>query len=466
MGKLGELLTHPDELLPMASMYMAARRAKQLPQEPGLAFCYDMLNRVSRSFAIVIQQLPAGLRDAVCVFYLVLRALDTVEDDMSLDPALKVPLLRCFHEKSYDRKWKMSCGSGEYVRLMENYPLVTDVFLRLDQRYQSVIADICQKMGAGMAEFVTDSAAESEVATTKDYNLYCHYVAGLVGIGLSHLFASSGLESESFQHTEDGVANEMGLFLQKTNIIRDYLEDITEEPRPRMWWPKDVWGLYADSLEAFRDPAQSTPALHCLNHLITDALGHVESCLEYMSRLRQPNVFRFCAIPQIMAIGTLSQCYNNHKVFTGVVKMRRGAVAKVMYRLDDFADVCAAFLNYAEDLKAKVDQAEGDPNQQKTQQLCAKIIASCTQRLKAAGAAKKAEKAAALAAPVPVTARLSMLVMALAYIVYAYRIDAVRAWLGVAPPKNAETLDQVNVLVASTFFLYAVVVMVLGKKLF
>jgi hypothetical protein len=76
-------------------------------------------------------------------------------------------------------------------------------------------------------------------------------------------------------------------------------------------------------------------------------------------------------------------------------------------------------------------QAEGDPNQQKTQQLCAKIIASCTQRLKAAGAAKKAEKAAALAAPVPVTARLSMLVMALAYIVYAYRIEAVRVLLAV-----------------------------------
>ncbi|EFN59888.1 hypothetical protein CHLNCDRAFT_18492 [Chlorella variabilis] len=187
MGKLGELLTHPDELVPMASMFMAARRAKQLPQEPGLAFCYDMLNRVSRSFAIVIQQLPHGLRDAVCVFYLVLRALDTVEDDMGLDPKVKVPLLRCFHEKSYDRSWKMSCGSGEYVRLMENYPLVTDVFQGLDKRYQQVIADICKKMGAGMADFVTADAADVE-----DYNLYCHYVAGLVGIGLSHLFASSG----------------------------------------------------------------------------------------------------------------------------------------------------------------------------------------------------------------------------------------------------------------------------------
>ena len=30
------------------SMALAARRAKQLPKQPGLAFCYDMLNRVSR----------------------------------------------------------------------------------------------------------------------------------------------------------------------------------------------------------------------------------------------------------------------------------------------------------------------------------------------------------------------------------------------------------------------------------
>lgn len=30
------------------AMYMAARRAKVLPKDPSLAFCYDMLNRVSR----------------------------------------------------------------------------------------------------------------------------------------------------------------------------------------------------------------------------------------------------------------------------------------------------------------------------------------------------------------------------------------------------------------------------------
>jgi farnesyl-diphosphate farnesyltransferase len=55
------------------------------------------------SFAIVIQQLPNPLRDAICVFYLVLRALDTVEDDMALDNKIKIPALLAFHENIYDR---------------------------------------------------------------------------------------------------------------------------------------------------------------------------------------------------------------------------------------------------------------------------------------------------------------------------------------------------------------------------
>lgn len=55
------------------------------------------------SFAIVIQQLPEELRDPVCIFYLVLRALDTVEDDMAVPKEVKIPLLNCFHEKIYER---------------------------------------------------------------------------------------------------------------------------------------------------------------------------------------------------------------------------------------------------------------------------------------------------------------------------------------------------------------------------
>lgn len=114
-------------------------------------------------------------------------------------------------------------------------------------------------MGTGMAEFL-----EKKVGSMKEWDLvnhrplvtqplpgsgrlsescivssslqYCHYVAGLVGVGLSKLFSASRLEvPELGQDTE--LANSMGLFLQKTNIIRDYLEDTQEG---RSFWPQEA----------------------------------------------------------------------------------------------------------------------------------------------------------------------------------------------------------------------------------
>lgn len=59
-----------------------------------------------------------------------------------------------------------------------------------------------------------------------EYKRYCHFVAGLVGQNLTQLFTASGLERLTLaNHLE--WANSMGLFLQKTNIIRDYPEDYT-----------------------------------------------------------------------------------------------------------------------------------------------------------------------------------------------------------------------------------------------
>jgi farnesyl-diphosphate farnesyltransferase len=43
----------------------------------------------------------------------------------------------------------------------------------------------------------------------------------------------------------------MGLFLQKTNIIRDYREDLDDE---RKFWPQEVWSKYANDLSDFTKP--------------------------------------------------------------------------------------------------------------------------------------------------------------------------------------------------------------------
>jgi farnesyl-diphosphate farnesyltransferase len=60
----------------------------------------------------------------------------------------------------------------------------------LAPEYREVIADITRRMGHGMADY-----ADQKVRSISDYDHYCHYVAGLVGYGLSGLFSASGLET-------------------------------------------------------------------------------------------------------------------------------------------------------------------------------------------------------------------------------------------------------------------------------
>lgn len=80
-----------------------------------------------------------------------------------------------------------------------------------------------------------------------------------------------------------------------------------------------------------------------LNHLCADALELVPDCLEYLSLLKEPSVFRFAAIPQVcesilsaylqvMAIASLSLFFNNKLMFTSPnpQKIRRGLAAKLM----------------------------------------------------------------------------------------------------------------------------------------
>ncbi|KAM6554757.1 hypothetical protein CsatB_015519 [Cannabis sativa] len=356
MGSLGAFLKHPDDFYPLLKLKMAARHAeKQIPQVPHWGFCYSMLHKVSRSFALVIQQLGTELRDAVCIFYLVLRALDTVEDDTSIPNDVKVPILKEFHRRIYDPEWHFACGTKEYKVLMDQFHHVSTAFLELNEGYKEVIEDITKRMGEGMAKFIC-----KEVETVDDYDEYCHYVAGLVGIGLSKLFHAAGLEDPA----DDYLSNSMGLFLQKINIIRDYLEDINEIPKSRMFWPRQIWSKYVNKLEDLKYEENSVKAVQCLNDMVTNAIIHAEDCLKYMAALRDPSIFRFCAIPQVMSIGTLSLCYNNIEVFRGVVKMRRGLTAKVIDRTNTMADVYGAFYDFSCIMKSKVDT--NDPNAQKT----------------------------------------------------------------------------------------------------
>ena len=56
-------------------------------------------------------------RPAICLFYLILRGLDTVEDDPSIESSFKIATLRKFHENLYCPGWNFTgCGVREKDR--------------------------------------------------------------------------------------------------------------------------------------------------------------------------------------------------------------------------------------------------------------------------------------------------------------------------------------------------------------
>lgn len=210
-------LTRPSELQALVSYKFAPKseniriHQENLAKDESKRRCYYFLNKTSRSFAAVIQELDDQLRDAICLFYLVLRGLDTIEDDMTLPLDRKVEVLRSFDKIIYQRGWTFhESGPDEKDReLLVHFDVVIDEFLRLDNKFQQVIADITHRMGNGMADYATGEHRENtSVATIADFNLYCHYVAGLVGYGLSDLFSASGLESPQVAANKD-LSNHM-----------------------------------------------------------------------------------------------------------------------------------------------------------------------------------------------------------------------------------------------------------------
>jgi farnesyl-diphosphate farnesyltransferase len=316
-------------------------------KDDDLTFCFNALRKVSRSFAVVIMHLPEGLREAVSVFYLVCRALDTIEDDPELNTALKHDLLCSFHKLKAEETHILQ-GIGDkpdYQILVNHYDKVLRVLASLNPSYQAVILEIARRMGEGMASYV-----QRPIESLEDYDLYCHYVAGLVGIGLSRLFEVSGYEKPS-PSRNDEASNAMGLFLQKTNIIRDYLEDMQAG---RKFWPEVIWKPYAPSLEKFLDNVSDDYKLACLDALIADALRHVPHCLTYMESLSHPDIFRFCAIPQVMAIATLAELFGSTDVYRKEVKIRKGLAASMMLETRSMEDVRQAFSRAARQMRTRM----------------------------------------------------------------------------------------------------------------
>jgi farnesyl-diphosphate farnesyltransferase len=215
--------------------------------------CFKYLNMTSRSFSSVIQELNPELLVAVALFYLILRGLDTIEDDMTIPLKKKEPLLRDFQNIIEKDGWTFTeNGPNEKDReLLVHFDVVVTEFKLIKPEYKAIIKDITEKMGNGMADYANNAEHNvNGVNTIKDYELYCHYVAGLVGDGLTRLFVESKLANPALLSRPE-LSESMGQFLQKTNIIRDIREDFDDK---RRFWPKEIWSKHVLSQQTCKRP--------------------------------------------------------------------------------------------------------------------------------------------------------------------------------------------------------------------
>lgn len=349
----------------------AVHERDEAKEAPSLRACFEFLEKTSRSFSAVILELHHELLVPVALFYLCLRGLDTIEDDMTLPLDQKVPLLRSFHTFLTKEGWSFD-GNGPDEKdrfLLVKFDLVVEEFRKLKPEYQDIIADITRLMGNGMADYAENAEHNANgINTIKDYDLYCHYVAGLVGNGLTRLFVQSNLANPALLDRPH-LQESMGLFLQKTNIIRDVREDFDDK---RRFWPKDIWSKYVTNFEDLFKPENIDVALNCSSDMVLNSLTHADECIFYLAGIKEQSVFNFAAIPQSMAIATLELVFRNPAIFRKNVKITKGQACQIMVEsTQNLKMVCAVFRRFARKIHKK--NTPKDPNFLKISIACAKV---------------------------------------------------------------------------------------------
>lgn len=170
---LGLLLTHPGEFRTLVQFYLFHEQKRDITAQQehpnsgwdrqSMRRCWHFLDLTSRSFAAVIKELDGDLARTVCIllfflsnsdlfhvlthvlqiciYYLVLRGLDTIEDDMTIPDKVKQPILRSFHEKTVTPGWHFTeNGPKEKDRqLLVEYAAVVEEVNLLKPEYVRVV---------------------------------------------------------------------------------------------------------------------------------------------------------------------------------------------------------------------------------------------------------------------------------------------------------------------------------------
>lgn len=305
-----------------------------------LAYQAEILQGVSRTFALTIPQLPAPLRDAVGNAYLLCRIADTIEDEAALSAAQKRAFSErwvCVVEGSEEaRAFASDLGvlltrsaTGSERDLIANVGRVVRITESFSPRQRRAMLRCVKIMTRGMAEFQEGASLEG-LDDLKHLDRYCYYVAGVVGEMLTELFCDYSDEIDARREELFALSASYGQGLQMTNILKDIWED---RSRGACWLPRSVFLAAGFDLCSLA-PGRADPGfVEGLNRLIAIAGQHLSNALRYILLIpaHETGIRRFCLWALGMAVLTLRRTYTTPAFGSGQeVKISRRAVKAVV----------------------------------------------------------------------------------------------------------------------------------------
>lgn len=262
-----------------------------------------VLKETSRTFYIPITFLKADLKYSVASAYLVLRAIDEIEDHESIQNTTKFDLLMQLSEL-FKRPFTQEEYCDIIASVKEQLPEVSirlvDWIQACPEGSRSLMMETASEMAFGMAKWAKENW---QVHTKEDLDDYTYYVAGCVGVYLSKLWNWS-----YGQETNEELAIGFGRGLQIVNILRNQKED--KEERGVSFVPDD-WSR--DQLFAYAD----------------ENLAQADA---YIETLNEKSTILFCRLPLAFAHKSLAAMKKGEK------KMSRAEVEQTVKEVQKEVD--------------------------------------------------------------------------------------------------------------------------------
>jgi len=330
---------------------------KKTMNDSDLKYCWDILPKVSRSFALCIPELPRITRDIVCVSYNICRIVDAIEDSKEKDVNIKREQINLFRDILLEGRVTDLEGFIEPVAqkapneyegdLIENIDKIIRPFSSFPDDIKNSVRKWILEMSDGMKKYL-----DKKVETFNDQNEYCFFVAGTVGNMLTEIYLHRKHINPDEYMKMLNLAPNFGLGLQKTNIIKNVKEDFEEG---RRYWPLILFDYMRINYEDLFDPKKLHPSLEIANKLIGDAQQHLDKGLEYTLIIpkNQTELRTFCLIPLLMAVATLSKCHNNSDILFSKddVKISRYQVRKILEKSSEYCQDNLKIKKYYDSLK-------------------------------------------------------------------------------------------------------------------